>query len=232
MSRRGPNLNRRADLEAALARCKPGDVISLQDLATLYGTSKQNFTNLLRQIERMFDMPAWTIGPRGIHVYPAAKAIRVIIAYEKRNDAQAATLQERTARILGNGKRKPGAAQDAMLPISEMAVASRVMAETEQRERDQGLHTSLADQASTAGEVFGMISGFLSELEAEIDPNGELPMKVRAKLREGGNKLALKIHGRMKDMLSGNAVPKSQRPKGARAKDGRARRSSPGRARA
>lgn len=221
---RGPNLSRRADLERALKRAKPKDEITIDVMAELWGVSKQRFVNVLRDIEKQVDMPAWRLGPRQVHLYPAKAAIAALLAYEKRNDDMTAQLQERAAAILGRGEKRKEAQQEAMLPISELATMSRLMAETEARERQQGLYVPVADVARIAGEVFGLLSDFLSDLPANIDPNGLLPADVRALIAEGGKNAALNVHARMKDMLSGDARPDTPKPARAGAKNGRARR--------
>lgn len=222
---RGVNLNRRRDFEAALKRTKPKDEITLEGLATLSGVSKQRFVNNLRDVEKLFDMPPYRVGPRGIHIFPARKAIQTLLAYEKRNDAAEARVQERTARILGRGarKRKRADADELLIGISDLATLSRVMAETEQRERDQGLFIPVADVAAMAGRVFSILSGFLSDLDTNVDPNGLLPDPVRALIREGGRNASLAIHAEMKDMLSGDAIPKSTGSRRSRGKDGQPR---------
>lgn len=220
----GPNLQRRADLAAAIKRANPRDVISLGGLADAWGTSKSNFTNTLRLIERQFAMPPYTPGPQGVHMYPAKKALKVLLAYETRADKQSKTIQARMDAILGKGKKPAGAPQEAMIPLSEMAIASRVMIETEVREREQGLYTPISEQARVAGEVFAGLSAFLSTLHISVDPNGKLPEPVRALVKAGAHKENLRIHKLMKDMLSGHAIPNTGRPKKAGSANGRAGR--------
>lgn len=232
MRPRGPNLSRRQDLEAAIARCKPKDVITLQGLADAYGTSKSNFTNVLRQIERMFDMPPYQAGPKGVHVYPAAKALKVVLAFETRNDAASDELQKRQAAILGKGEKRKDRPTEQLIPLGDMAIASRVMAETEERERMQGLYCALEEQARVAGVVFSAISNFMSTLHITIDPNGKLPAAVRALVKTNAHKENLRIHREMKDILSGHAIPNQSGPKKARSANGRAGRSRARRKRA
>jgi hypothetical protein len=228
---RGPNLDRRRDLEAALKRAKPKDEISLSGLADLYGSSKQNFVNVLRNIEKRFDMPPWREeeGTRQ-HLYPARAAIDVLLKWEKRNDAAHAERAKKTAAILGKAagnrpkKSDSSAGEDALLPIGDMISLNRAMMLTEERERDQGLYCPLSDQAATAGRVFSLVSSFLSNLSANVDPNGLLPAEVRAVIDEGGHRTALKMHAEMKDMLSGDAIPRQRGGKGSRGATGRARR--------
>lgn len=226
MRPRGPNLARRADLEAAIKRCKTADILTLDGLAAVWGTSKSNFTNTLRLIEKMFEMPPYKPGPQGVHIYPARRALKVLLAYETRRDAADADIQKRQAAILGKGQRKREKPEEALIPMSDLAVASRVMAETEERERVQGLYTALEDQARTAGMVFAGLSNFLSTLHISIDPNGKLPPQVREMVKAGAKKENLRIHKLMKDMLSGHAVSQSRRPKKAGSANGRARGAS------
>jgi hypothetical protein len=224
---RAPNISRRADVESALKRAKPKDMLRLEDLAKIWGTSKQNFVNTLREIEKLVDVPEYVPGPRGTHLYPARKMLTAMRAYEQRNDAIHANLAARARAILG-GSRRPAAA-DALLPVSEMATLSRMMAETEERERDQGAYVPVAEMARVAGNVFGMMSAFLSELDAQVDPNGILPTDVRTMIREGGRNVALNIHSEMKQMLSGHATPKPRNAARARGQNGPAGKSRVGR---
>lgn len=221
--KRTANITRRADLEAAAARAKPKDLILLQDLAKIYGTSKTNFVNVLREIEKLYDVPVPVPGPHGAHLYPARKTLLLILRFEKRHDDLHASLQARTAAIMGKGiKGKVENPEDVMLPIGEIATLSRVMAETEERERDQGLYVPIADVAATAGRVFSMLSGYLSTLEAHVDPNGLLSPQIRGAINMGGKDLSLQIHAEMKDMLSGHASPKPRQSKTNRSANGRA----------
>lgn len=225
---RAPNLSRRADLEAALKRVKARDVLRLEDLAKIWGTTKQNFVNTLRQIENIVDVPEYVPGPRGTHLYPARKMLKAMLDYERRNDQLHANLAARAKAIMG-GPKRGGAPAEALLPINEMATLSRVMAETEDRERLQGSYVPAGEVSRVAGAAFGLVSAFLSELDAQIDPNGILPADVRTLIRNGGRNVALNIHAEMKHMLGGNAPPKQRNPSRARRKDGPARKSRVGR---
>jgi hypothetical protein len=225
---RAPNLSRRADLEAALERAGPKDVLRLEDFAKIWGTSKQNFVNTLREIEKLVDVPDYQPGPRGTHLYPARKMLQAMIRYEKRNDEVHANLAARARAIMGGPKRGKAPAE-ALLPISEMAQLSRVMAETEAREREQGLYIPVAEVQEVAGRVFGVMSAYLSELDAQVDPNGILSTDVRTLIRDGGRGVALNIHAEMKHMLNGDASPKSRNSPRAGSSNGSARKSRAGR---
>lgn len=221
---RGPNAVRRRDIEAALRRAKPEDYLRLDQLAIIWGTTKTNFVNVKAL---MPEFPAPIAGPKNAHLYPARAALKVMLAYEKRNDKVAADLEGRFSRIMGRtpakgGRGKAAREPEPMLPLNDLATASRVMAETEQRERDMGLYCPLADQASTAGLVFGMFSDFLSNLSTQVDPNGVLAPEVHAFLKIRGTELSLQMHGEMRDMLSGDAKPRSSGNKGSRGANGRA----------
>lgn len=223
---RAPNLARRADLEAALKRAKARDEITLDGLARLMGVSKQRFINMQREIESLYDFPAFRIGPNKVHMFPAKKAIAVLLQYETRHDEQTKKLQEVTDRILGRGDR-PKNEGEPVLPIGDLAVLSRVMAETEERERDQRQHIPASDVSATAANVFSMVSGFLGELDTHVDPNGLLPADVRHLVRQGGHGAALKLHTMMRDMLVPDAPAKPKRARKAPGKNGRPRRAPP-----
>jgi hypothetical protein len=218
---RGPNLNRRKSLERAIAKAKPDDELELATLANIWGTSKQTFVNTLRVIEAEFDPPEYRTGDRGTHIYPAKTMLEAMLRYERRNDQVALDRQQRAARILG--QHRVDQAEMLSLPINELATLQRIAIETEARERDQRLYIPAAEVTQVTGDVFSILSNYLSQLEAHIDPNGVLAKEARATLREGGTRLALRIHGEIKDMLSPDAEQPAKR-KTSRKPNGRARR--------
>lgn len=204
--RRGPNLNRRKDLEAAIARAQPDEMLTLSALALAWGSTKTNFVNVKANIA---DFPTPVDGPKNSHLYPARDALEAMLRYERRNDAMQAEMQQTANAILGRSK---ASSVETTLPVSELATLSRLAAEVETRERDQGLWANLAEMASTAGQVFASISGFLGSLANEIDPNGQLPPETRTLLDQRGRDKLLSVHGEMKYMLSGDAAPRSRQP--------------------
>jgi hypothetical protein len=223
LTARGPNLDRRKDLERSIKAAGPKDELDLQTLANMWGVAKPTFVNTLRQVERMFDVPRYREAERGVHMYPARKMLEVMLAYEKRNDQVALDRQEKAARILGQHRVDQAAMLN--LPINELAQLNRLAVEIEGREREQRMYIHQDEVSQVVGEIFSSLSGYLSQLEVHIDPNGLLPAKERAVLREGGTGLALRIHGEIKDMLNPDAQQPAKRS-GSRKPNGRARRAS------
>lgn len=197
----GPNQARRKDIEAAITAAKPKDMLTLEALAVIWGTSKTNFVNAKTQ---MADFPAPIVGLKNSHSYPARKALSVMLAHEKRHDAMKAEKRDRTAAMAGTGPRKASAHDP--LPINEMAAASRLAAETEERERAQREKIPADEVVSVASSIFSLCSARLSELDRQIDPNGRLDPSIRASLQTEGRNLLLLIHGEMKYMLSPDAI--------------------------
>lgn len=227
MAQRGPNFVRRRDLEAALKRAKDDDLLSLDHLAVLWGVVKTRFVNIRNDIEATIGWPKAEKGPKNTHLYPARDALQKMLDYEKRHDKAESDRRKQVDRILGRTGRGKEADDGYQMPVNEMAQLHRMATEIEERERKQRLYIPATEVAATCAEVFALFSEFCGDLDNRVDPNGELPGPVRARVRELGAELQLRIHREMKDMLSADAHAK---PSDAAAHGGaprRARRASP-----
>lgn len=206
--RDGPNLTRRADLKSALRRAKPADNLTLEALAIIWGTTKSRFVSVRNT---MPDFPQPMAGQGNGYIYPAAKALKAMLAHETRHDDAAKARAARTNAILGRSGRKGDAADVGAHTPSELATLSRMAAEAEQRERDQGMYVPVAEQAAIAGDVFSEISEFMRGLSNKLDPHGLLPPETRTLVDTLGDELLLRIHRKMKDVLSPDAKPRANR---------------------
>lgn len=200
------------DLRVALKRAKPNDLLSLDDVALLWGTSKSRFVT---QREQMANFPAPAPAPKEMglapraYVYPARAAIEAMIAYANRHEDLDKAKAARTAAMLGQRR---GAIDAAPLHnVNELQTVNRLAAEIEERERTQGLYIPVADVAAVAGELFSELSEFVSELANRIDPHGALPPGVRLLIADQGKEALLLIHRRLKDMLRADAVAETNR---------------------
>lgn len=210
MARGAPNYARRQDLKRALKRVKDGDLLKLEDLAKIWGTVKTRFVNVKGNIDATIGFPTPVQGENNSHLYPAKEALTAMLAFETRNDEIDQQRGRRIDRILGRGPQGKGrASQPFTLSLSDMAQASRLAAEIEEREREQGLYVPASDVASTAAGIFDIFSEYLDDLDNRIDPNGLLPPETRTTLRTQGGELLLKVHSEMRDMLAGNAGSQS-----------------------
>lgn len=210
MARGGPNYARRQDLARALKRAKPDDLLKLEELAKIWGTVKTRFVNVKGEIDALIGFPVPVTGDNNTHLYPAREALEAMQKYETRNDQVEAERGKRIARIMGRGPQGKGrSSQPFTLSLSDMAQASRLAAEIEEREREQGLFVPVSDVAATAAGIFDIFSEYLDDLDNRIDPNGLLTPDTRAFIRTQGAELLLKVHGEMRDMLAGNAGAQS-----------------------
>lgn len=218
------NPNRRADITAALKRVKPNDMLSLEDLANIYGTTKGPFVTAKK---RMPGFPPATLAGTS-HIYPAQKALRAMLDFETRHDAAAETRAQKTAVMLGQiQKRRTDEALNASIPVRDLMVINRMAAELEERQRIQREYIPAAEVAFVAGEVFSELSEFMAGLSNKIDPNGLLDPTLRKMVDDAGAEKLLGFHRKMKNILNADADSGSPRAKDAGARPARVRRKRP-----
>ena len=98
MSNRGPNLSRRQDLQRAIKRAKPGDLLRLEDLARVWGVVKTRFVNVKNDITMTIGFPEHAPGPNNTHLYPAKASLQKLLDWETRHDKISSDRQKRAAR--------------------------------------------------------------------------------------------------------------------------------------
>jgi hypothetical protein len=198
------NPNRLPDIQKALKRAKPGDQIPLEALAVIYGTAKSRFVTVKNT---MVGFPS-PILQNGAHIFPAKQALQAMLDWEMRHHKDAASKAERINAILGKTKEgRADAKGAAAMPVRDLAVLSRMAAETEERERDQRLYIPAAEVERVASDVFSELSEFMGGLSNKVDPNGMLEPTIRAAIDDGSAKALLGFHARMKTLLNANAEP-------------------------
>jgi len=221
MAQANTNPNRRRDLQIYLKRSKPDDILTLEECAVAWGTTKQRFVTVRNAMPTFPDRIA-TDG--NVYLYPARKALEAMLAYETRHEAAAKAKQARTNAILGRGKRASANDDTAIYSPSELATLSRMSAELEEREREQGLYVPVAKNAVVAGEVFALISEFMSELSNKLDPHGLETPEWRARIDSMGAEALLGLHRQMKEVLSPDAKPRATRAASNRSRKSSTRR--------
>ena len=215
------NPHRRADIQAALKRAKPDTMLSLEELAFVWGTTKGPFVTAKKY---MVGMPAPVLSGTS-HLYPAKDALRAMLNYETRNDEAARNLAERQAAILGMKARSERAAEEAAAHSPrDLQVLNRLAAEVEEREREQRQYIPAAEVAKTAGDVFSELSEFMAGLSNAIDPNGLLDPKLRELIDHKGGEALLSFHRKLKTLLDADAIDQNDRAADDRARKPRARR--------
>ncbi len=227
---RGTNLERVKALQAGLKRAKADDKLSFTELTLLWGVSKGAFTNVR---QKMLGFPSPEPGPGNSVLYPAREALSVMLEYETRADEAERERQQRAAAIMGlnrKGGRRPK--DEVYLPPSELLKLSRLRAEIEERERNQGEYVHRAEVRATAARIYAILSEHLGQLEARVDPNGLLTAELRAKAGEQGRKALLAIHAELSDMLGADVDHGPGRTQGARKSAGRPKRAPARRKRA
>jgi hypothetical protein len=217
---RGTNLQRVKDLQSAIRRAKPDDKLSLTELAMIWGVTKGAFVNVR---QKMMGFPAGEQGPGNSTLYPATPALKIMLDYETRADEEERERQSRAAAIMGLDRKGPGRRKKAevFLPPSELLKLSRLRAEIEERERNQGEYVPRSDVRATAARVYALLSEHLGQLELRVDPNGLLPAETRNRIGENGRKALLAIHSELSDMLGGDV---DHGPSGTETARGAARR--------
>ena len=211
--RDGPNLTRRKALKRSLGRLKDDDLLSLENLAALWGTSKARFVTVRNRMETF---PNPIPGQGNSYVYMAKLAVQAMYDYETRADREVQARLARTNTILGRTERTVHA--DPLHTPNELVALNRLAAEIEAREREQGIYVPVAENARVAGEVFSMISEFMAQLPNQVDPHGLLDPDIRTRIKSGADEALLRFHRSMRDMLTADAQPRTTgaAPRGAR----------------
>lgn len=212
------NPNRRSDIAAALKKAKPDAMLSLEDLAFIWGTTKGPFVTAKKQ---MVGMPAPVLSGTS-HIYPARQALKAMLDFETRNDAAAASRQKKSDAILGTLTRdRHEQAASTAIPVRDLQVLNRMATEIEQRERDQRLYIPAAEVARDVGDVFSELSEFMAGLSNKVDPNGLLDPNLRALIDNNAADALLGWHRKLKDLLDADAVTGD--PRGAADRSGKPR---------
>lgn len=218
MNHRRPSPKRRQDLAAALKRVKAEDVLTLEELALLWGVTKPRFVSERNLMATFPDH----IKQGNVYFYPAKAAIQAMLDHETRHDKMNRDRAAIAARILGKGRQEE--VDSAGHSVNELATLNRMATEMEEREREQGKYIPAAEVARVCGEVFSEISEFMSSLDAKVDPNGLLPLEIRAMILSNGKDALLRLHRLMRDMLRADADDKPTRTAARRSRRASARR--------
>lgn len=194
---------RRQDLEAAKKQFvrKPKAVLSLDDLAILYGLTKPAFVNLRKTVDGFPD-PCEQRG--NAFFYPAYKAVCALLAYVTRHE----TAKESHAKRFSSLVAPPvdgDTGNAAPLTASEQLKAWELRDRLLQEAVAQGhLHRN-EDCAAVADKVFSLISRTFAAPSDSLDPNGLWPADIRAEIDKAGEALVLQTYNQMRDMLSPDA---------------------------
>lgn len=210
-----PNPQRRKTLTSALKKLSDQETLSLEELATLWGTAKSRFVNVKQDMIREgYDFPPPIKGPKNSNLYLAKKAVEVMLSYETRNDIKAVEKDQVIKKILGQDQAAPNA---GVMTITELAVLNREASRAEERARQQGEFVRKSESSAVAGQVFSIITDFFGDIDARVDPNGQLPKEVRKKLRELGDEAIVHLHEAIAKELSDDPRPVDQkRPRSSR----------------
>lgn len=219
------NIKRIQDLEAALKRAKPKDTLRLDELALLWGVTKPRFVTVRNT---MADYPAPQPGAGNEYVYPARKAINVMLAHERRHEKAAQARQDRANEIMGAGKRK-GSPEAAFWSPTEMATLNRLAADIEERERAQGLFVPIAEVQAIALTIFSEFSDLCSRMPNVVDPHGALPVATRQLIDKNAKQALVHIHGTLKHILAADVEPRDPGTTASGARAAPARRQRKGR---
>jgi hypothetical protein len=212
---------RKSDLAAAKDqfRRRPKALLSLDELAVLYGLTKPAFVNLRKTIDGFPD-PAKREG--NAYFYPAYKAASALHEYVMRNEQQALDRGRRFEALVrppaSNGHDHAGLTMSAQEQLRAYELRERLQKEA----LAQGqLHRS-ADCAATTERVFSHISRTFGKPTTSMDPTGQWPADVREAVDKAGQALVLRCYAELRDMLGGHA---HQQPSGS--PDTGARRARP-----
>jgi hypothetical protein len=150
-------------------------------------------------------------------LYPRRESLDAMWQWEVRNDQIAADKQARIARLLGVEN------QDTTMPsITDMAKASQVRGEIEQRMVFQRQLLATNEVTRVASKIFELLSSRLGNLGTVLDPNGALAASQRDAVDKLGSDLLLRMHAELRDMLVGDAGLKPTRSGNPGSRPGRA----------
>ncbi len=213
------NAQRLIDLRAALKVAKKADIMPLAACAALWGVTKPRFVNKRAEIA---SFPDGIPGKGNSLDYPAIAAIKSMIQHLERHEKSRTERAKSRARLIGgNGRHAEALSQHTP---QELATLNRLRADIEADEREQGIYCPIADQQQIAGEVFSEISEFLSTLSNRIDPHGRYEPEVRTAIDSKAHEELLKLHARLKGLLSGDALHTRTRAANRTARKPRPRR--------
>lgn len=207
------NAQRVQDLEEAKKKYRRSKkLLSLDDLAILYGLTKPAFVNLRKTMEGFPD-PAERRG--NAFFYPAFAAVSAMHAYVKRHEQQHLDRGRRFSDLVqtGNGEDHHGLTLSAQEQLRAYELRDKLTKEA----LAQGLMHLASDCAETAEKVLSMISRTFGSPCESMDPNGKWPAEVRAAVDDAGRALVLRCYDEMRDMLIPHVDQPTSRPSRSRA---------------
>lgn len=192
---------RLVDLKAALKAAKPKDLIKLEELASLWGTSKQRFVTKRREFVG-FPEPVEKEG--NAFLYPLKPCLQALIANIERHQQASTSKAKRLGELIGIDHMAEHVGGG--FSVAELAKANQLAADLEQRQRDQGLWAQLSDVQRIVGLVFSEVSETLSNLSNIVDPHGRLLPETRQHIDKAGHEQLLRMHSNLKRMLTQDAL--------------------------
>lgn len=213
--KRLPNLRR------ALKKVKDGDKLPQQELAKIFGVTNARFTTLAHNRFTNFP-PAERHGDK-THWYDARKAIESMIAYVRGQSSRSRVSAQRVAKILGrpvpidtgNGKAKPAGEPEVpeddpepeyMPTPADLDRLAKAETSVFRLEQEKGNFIPVYQVRHVIQGIVAIVSRTFSGLAPEIDPHGELPPPLRAKLEKAIKQSQLKLHDSVIEYLDADAA--------------------------
>jgi hypothetical protein len=193
-------------LKAALEQFGEDDTIQHKDLATLYGVTPARLTTLIKNRFENFP-PADRHGDK-THWYPARAAIIVIIAYLEGSGKAKRAAAARAQVVMGRATEAAAGAEpeEEELPpmgpveLDRMASAATRIWRLQVEQRKYVLASEVRHEVRA---MLAVVKREVSGLPSVVDPNGELPPLMRARLearcREAQNKIYEQLTGLLAD---------------------------------
>src|SRR3546814_19890996 len=124
-----------SDIKAALKAAKPKEVTTLEELAGLWGTSKQRFVTKRREFAGFPDKVAVE---GNTHLYRLVPCLKALLANLERHQAAMQSRAKRLSELTGIDHMQ--AEVHGNLPIAEIAKANQLGTEHAHRARPNGLN--------------------------------------------------------------------------------------------
>jgi hypothetical protein len=185
-------------LKKALEGYSDGDWLAQRQLAELYGVSNARMTTLIKS--RFPDFPAHERRDDKTHWYPARASIASMIAYMENSSAEKQAQARRHTAVMSGvaAVREEVAAVEPAAPPALSAGELDRLASAQTRlwklQREQGMFVPRDHVVQTVRGGMAIITRNMMGLESTIDPNGELPPDVRARIARRARDLLMKLN--------------------------------------
>lgn len=200
-------------LRAAKARFKPGDMLPQQELAKIYGVSNARLTTLIHQ--RFESFPPFERRGDKTHWYAVLPALEAMIAYALGQSKRKAAAAARVAHIFAGAPvvertsapaEAPPAEEPPLPTPADLDRLAKAEMSVFRLQQEKGKFVPDYQVRHVIQGIVAIVQRAFSGLAPEVDPHGELPPLVRAKLERSIKKSQLRLHDEVAQYLDADAA--------------------------